>query len=237
MSVEPQHSLNDTEQQLIDLAGLGAYARLRLFCLVASLTWDSPSMADAQRLMRRSVSIAGQQEALAAIGQGYGYDAETLMAPYDGLLDGFISRTEASDWWEGLLKGLIVHGVARDLVRLLATGISGQGEAVAALLADDDDEDRVGIVDRIAAACADDTVLASRLALWGRRVVGEAFMLGQGLMRSRPRFLTMAVNAAQVAGVTSDDGGAPDAEAVKTYLLAELTSAHARRMDAMGLAA
>jgi hypothetical protein len=79
-------------------------------------------------------------------------------------------------------------------------------------------------------AIDNDPKLRSLLALWGRRLVGEALQLAQELMQSRPGLAELARRAAAA------EPGGPPAEPI-TWVLSELTAEHTRRMDRMGLAA
>jgi hypothetical protein len=216
------------DRPLLDLVGLAAYVHLGLFGLVGEHTWGAPDLAAAQTLVSLAHRVAHHQEALLAIGGERGVDAVTLMAPYAGILDPFDARTPESSWWEGLLKGVVGHGVSTDLCRLLGRGLPGDGAAaVGAVLADDDSGSATALV---RAAADADPVLASRLALWGRRVVDESLSLAQELIATREPFGKLARAAATASGQE------PDGDAT-AWVLGELTAEHTRRMDRMGLAA
>ena len=234
---------SDVEQnsELIALVGIAAYVRLRLFCLVAEHVWNAPSIEDRLALMHRSVRIASQQEALMTIARRHGVEPDRLMAPFRGSLDGIKDRTSTSHWFEGLITGLVGHTVSRDLVLLLSRGLpSTEASAVQAALAEFDDEDRAG-ARLVASAIAADDVLASRLGLWGRRVVGESLKLAQDLLTSNPLFSSLALRAAvkshivaDAADVMFDSQARRDAAA---WVLGTLTADHTHRMDALGLPA
>ncbi|MFD6178118.1 hypothetical protein ACFWE7_13885, partial [Isoptericola sp. NPDC060282] len=81
----------------------------------------------------------------------------------------------------------------------------------------------------LAEAASSDGVLAARLALWGRRVVGEALGLVPVLLAAHPQLAALAADAREAA---SDGGASPQA-----WLVSRLTAEHTRRMDRMGLAA
>ncbi|MCL1869734.1 MAG: ferritin-like domain-containing protein [Promicromonosporaceae bacterium] len=215
------------ESSLLEVAGLAAYVRLGLFGLIGEHTWDAPDLASAQRMVAIARRVSEQQDVLLAIGASHGLDAVTLMQPFDGVLDAFEARTPESSWWEGLLKGIVGHGVSSDLCRLLARGLTGpQAAEVADAMRYSDDDDRATAIVR--AGVDADGRLGSRLALWGRRVVGESLSLAQELMTTRPAFTALARAAASGAGVEGD---------AVAWVLGELTAEHTRRMDRMGLAA
>ena len=217
-------------EALLALLGLAAYTELGTFGLVASRSVDAPDLATRQVLAGVSSRVLARQEALLALGAARGVDAVELMAPFDGVLADFDARTTPSSWWEGLLKGTVGYGVAHDLCRTLAHGLP-EPDAAAVLAV-------VGEVERdgeattlLATAAAANEVLASRLALWGRRVVGEALTLAQSVLTTRPVLAGLAQDAGARLGV--DIGGA----GVQPWLLQRLTAEHTRRMDRMRLAA
>ncbi|ACZ29813.1 hypothetical protein Xcel_0775 [Xylanimonas cellulosilytica DSM 15894] len=215
---------------LLELAGLAAYVRLGLFGLVGAHTLGAPDLEAAHRMMTVAVRVGEQQQKLLAIGAERGVEPVELMRPFLGVLDSFDARTVQSTWWEGLLKGIVGHGVSSDLCRLLARGLPDDDEAavVGAMTYEADESDRVTSVVR--AATDADPRLGSRLALWGRRVVGESLSLCQELLATRPGLAELARRAAAASG-----GDAPvDAVA---WAMSELTAEHTRRMDRMGLAA
>ncbi|PZR54989.1 hypothetical protein DNL40_00895 [Xylanimonas oleitrophica] len=226
------------DEHVLDLVGLAAYLRLRTFSLLAAQAAGAPDLDGAQRLARIAGRVVRHQEDLLALGEARGADAVALMSPFDGLLDAFEQRTPASTWWEGLLTGVVGHGVSGDLCRLLARGLSpGGADAVLPALADEEHEDDSATT-LVRSAAAADPVLASRLALWGRRVVGESLSLAQELLGRSPALGELARAAARAAGVTDGAGAAVGSSAdVTAWVLGELTAEHTRRMDRMGLAA
>ncbi|AEG43610.1 ferritin-like fold-containing protein [Isoptericola variabilis] len=216
-------------QALLELLGLASYTELATFGLLASRSVDAPDLATRQTLAEAADQALGRQLRLLELASGHGVGAVDLMTPFDGSLTDFDARTQPGSWWEGLLKGAVGHGVAADLCTTLARGLP-DGDA-AAVLAVVEDATRADTTLRLLTdAAARDDVLASRLALWGRRVVGEALTLVQALLTRHPRLADLARSAAP--------GDAPAAAGdVPSWLLAALTAEHTRRMDRIGLAA
>lgn len=149
-------------------------------------------------------------------------DALAVLGAYTGLLDDFEARTPARSWWEGLVKVYIGDGLLRDFCLLLATGLSDADRTfLSDVLAPSDAGDRMA--NAVAAAAAHDTVLASRLALWGRRLVGEALGVVQGMIE-RPEIARLLA-------------GAPGGGLNQAAVFAQLTAEHTRRMGRVSLAA
>jgi hypothetical protein len=84
------------------------------------------------------------------------------------------------------------------------------------------------VVDRVRAAIAAEPRLGGRLALWGRRLMGEALSQAQRVAAERD-----ALTALLSGGV---DRPAMDLVAIGR-LFTRLTENHSRRMEALGLAA
>jgi hypothetical protein len=228
---------------VLDLVGLAAYVELAEFGLLAARSVDAPDLATRQALADGADRALARQGALVALvsAEGATPDATAgLMAPFDGALAEFDTRTRSTDWAEGVLTGIVGHGVLQDLCRALATGVPGSlgkdlGEVLgrpgpvtgrAARTRVGADAGTIAVVTRLAGA---DDVLASRLALWGRRVVGEALRTGTSLLDSRPSLGTLAGDAARESGT--------DPGAARSWLVTRLTGEHTRRMDRLRLAA
>ena len=217
-------------QQLI---GFAAYVRLRLFVEVAQHVWGTPDLDDAQRLLRRALHIGEQEVALAELGKRhFGLSAGELMRPFDGVFDSFLTRTQPKNWFEGLLRPVVTHGVSRDLIRIMARGLPpAEAKVVHSILADDGADDTVG-PQLIRSAISADPVLGARLSLWGRRVVGEAFGMGTDLLRKNPELGKLLIRAMDDAAP-----GQLNLNAAQAAAIAELSADHQKRMELMGLSA
>jgi len=224
------------DDELLALAGLAAYTRLRQFSQVAAHVWGAPTLDQQQRLLRRAMRIGQQQEELLAIGASRGLDAEAEMRPVKGIYDSFVARTAPSSWWEGLLRPAVTHGITRDLVLLLAGGLpEAEAAQIRRIMADDDPDDGVGW-EIIRDGVATNQVLNSRLSLWGRRVAGEALQICASVVNSNPQLAALALRAA-AAAPPGADGVVPGSSlpAAIQWLKGELTSRHAKRMEAITL--
>lgn len=210
---------------VVELVGLAAYTELAEFGLLAARSVDAPDLANRQALADGADRALARQRALFALvsvddGVVPGVAGAAVMAPFDGVLADFDARTDTDDWAEGLLKGVVGHGVAQDFCRLVAGGLDGStGRAVRKVLerpapgpeagADAGaDAEAIWLLARMAAA---DEVLASRSRC------------GAGAAATR-------------LGADLSAGRCAEA-AVRSWLVARLTGEHTRRMDRMRLAA
>ena len=143
------------------------------------------------------------------------------------MLAQFDARTVPRDWWERLIKTYIGYGIIADLQRELLTGLDETTRKIAnEALGDNGHADFV--VATLSPYLAGESQLGSRLALWGRRVVGEGLGVAQ-------RLLLGTEGLAVLTGVVQD-GQRPTAEAIGP-VLGRLTSEHARRMKRLNLTA
>jgi len=86
----------------------------------------------------------------------------------------------------------------------------------------------VFVVREVREAIAADPRVAGRLALWGRRLVGEALSQAQRVAADRDGLASLLVGS-------GDRPGADLAELVRMF--GRLTDAHSRRMGELGLSA
>ena len=103
------------------------------------------------------------------------------MAPFVSALDAFHEGTRPSTWLEGLVKAYVGDGLATDFYREVAAFLPDPDRAlVLEVLADTGHADFA--VREVRAAIAADRRVAGRLALWGRRLVGEAITQSQAVI-------------------------------------------------------
>lgn len=210
---------------VLDLFGLLAYAELVAFFRLSEDASLAPSLADKAALGQMAVAEFGHfsllRERIAQLG---GAPDET-MQPFVAPVDAFHSRTAPTDWLEGLVKAYVGDGFAADFYRAIAEFLDpGSRDLVQEVLADTGHADFV--VSRVRAATAADPKAAGRLALWARRLVGEALAQAHRVAAERASLAGLVVRGAAAPGQQGDIG----------RMLAALTDAHDKRMAALGLA-
>jgi hypothetical protein len=181
-----------------------------------------------------------------------GAQPDQAMLPFAPALDAFHARTAPADWLEGLVKAYVGDGIAADFYRAVAELVDPQTrELVLRVLADTGHAEFV--IARVRAAIAADPQLGGRLALWARRLVGEALAQAYRVVADRRSLAGLLAGAATVpattgpastgqasAGETSPavpGAGPPPAQLGDIgRMLARITDAHAERMTSLGLA-
>jgi len=207
--------------------GLLANSELMAFSRLAADAAVAPALRDRLELCRLGGVAAHRLERLGARVAELGGALPDVVAPFLGTYVDFDARTPAGSWCERLLKAYVGYGVEDDVARLLATGLDPTTRAlVVDVLADDGHANLV--VDRLTTAMGQDAALGSRLALWGRRLAGEALGVAQRVVTEHGELralLEQALPRADGAGV------------LQQRLFAVLTGEHTRRMERLGLTA
>ncbi|MFA7322777.1 MAG: ferritin-like fold-containing protein [Candidatus Nanopelagicales bacterium] len=220
---------NDPEYRsaIVDLLGLLAMGELMAFERLATDAALAPLIEDKIALARLATSEFQHFEDLRQRIEVLGADPDQVMLEFRKPLDEFHAHTAPSDWLEGMVKAYVGEGIASDFYREIANLLDGETRTLV-LRVCDDFEHQEFIVDRVRLAIQEDPKVAGRLALWGRRLVGEALSQSQRVAAEHDSLSVLIVG-----GV--DRPGADLAEIGR--MLARLTENHARRMTALGLAA
>jgi hypothetical protein len=207
----------------LDLLGLLAYASLTAFFRISDDAALAHSLADKTALAELAVVQFGHFQLLSRRIQELGAEPAAVMHPFVAPVDAFHARTAPADWLEGLVKAYVGDGIAADFYRMLSQVLDPQAKAlVQEVLADGGQSEFV--IARVREAIEADPRVAGRLALWARRLVGEA--LGQAQRVAAEREPLARLVAGEAATQLGDIG----------RMFAQLTDAHAQRMAALGLA-
>lgn len=221
----PDASTPTAPQAVVDLLGVLAYGQLSAFTRVAADSGLAP--LEARRLVgRTAVDFYRHFEQLADRLEGMGVRAEDAMAPFVDVIDEYHDRTHPTDWLEGLVKAYVGDGIARDFYREIAKYVDSDTRAFVLGILEDHGQ-AAFIVAQVRDAIAADPRVGGRLALWGRRLVGEAIQRAQRVGGERD-----ALTALLVGG---GEGGADLVELGQMF--ERLTAAHTERMTRMGLSA
>jgi len=208
---------------VLDLFGLLAYAELVAFFRLSEDAALASSLADKAALGEMAVAEFGHFRLLSERIARLNTSPEEAMSPFVAPLDAFHARTAPADWLQGLVKAYVGDGFAADFYRAVAELLDPESRAlVLEVLADTGHADFV--VSRVRAAIAADPPLAGRLALWARRLVGEALAQAH----------RVAAERAPLAALLVSGDAARQGDIARMF--AHLTDAHDQRMSALGLA-
>lgn len=225
----------------VELLGLVAQVAHTEFVRLAADSQAAPSIEQRLALSRCAAEcVQGRDRVLDRIAE-LGADPVAAMARHEHVLDDFDARTAPGSWWERLLTAYVGYGVADDFCRLAAEGLDERSRTLVLEVLGAGSPAELAAAE-LDAASAQDTVLAARLALWGRRLVGESLSVVQRLLAQRPA-LERLLHAAR------SRHGSESAEAEPTTtntrpragesaaVLGELTAEHTRRMNRLRLTA
>ncbi len=139
-----------------------------------------------------------------------------VMEPYSSAIDRYVGRIDTTNWNELVLMVYLVGGLFDDFFSQLARGLDDKyGPKAAGLL--QGESGRSAIAALLERSIRDHPNTGDRLALWGRRLVGDSLLVARSSL------------------VLSDDS-ATDEEKIEP-VFTELISTHIKRMDALGLTA
>lgn len=211
----------DRRQAVVDLLGMLAYAELTAFERLAADASLAPTLADKAALGGMAAAEFGHYQVLHERLAGMGIDSTVAMEPFVGPLDAYHESTTPADWLEGLVKAYVGDGFAADFYRELAEFMDDETQALVVDVLDDTGHAEFAVA-HVRSATESDPGVAGRLALWGRRLVGEALVQAQRVAVDRDELARLIVGG---VGGLAEVG----------ELLARLTQRHSERMETLGL--
>jgi hypothetical protein len=206
----------------VDLLGAVAYGALTAFTRLAADAALAPDLDGRAEMAALAAVEMAHVERVRAHLAGRGVELVPAMAPFAAVLDAFAARTASRDWGEALVGAYIGRTLAVDLVA--ATGVAAEGEAGELLHGPDAGREARGesgfdaFAERAVAALAADPQTRGRLALWGRRLLGETLAAAAEVLDEHPDA------AAALLGGTA-----------RGAVFKALKSRHGKRMTALGL--
>ncbi|HEV7565403.1 MAG TPA: ferritin-like fold-containing protein [Microbacteriaceae bacterium] len=208
--------LHELAPDLLAFLGQSAYLQFGVFESLSRAASAAPDL-DAKDGIGRAAGFAlAKYQGLVAEIRRRGDEPAVVMQPFAGAIDDFHAVVTGADWLEGLLGVHVTAGLLDDFFIRLAHGLADDpGPRAAQVLGLDSGQDAV--VQILRDAIAADPRLASRLAMWGRRLVGDTLLVARSALHHSNNL----------------DSDEQRIEPIFT----ELIAAHTRRMDALGLTA
>jgi hypothetical protein len=219
----------------IELLGLVAQLEDVAFARLAADAALAPSTEQRIALTQFAAAAVVRRDRVLGRITELGGDPVVALRQYDHVLDDFDARTQPSSWWERLLKAYVGYGVADDFCRIAADGLDETSRALVLEILDDASHADLAVAE-LDAAGSSDGALTARLALWGRRLVGESLGVVQRLLVQRPGLVRVLTRTRDAADVPLADAADVNANQ-PTKLFGELTAQHTRRMSRLGLTA
>lgn len=212
-------------EAVVDLLGAIAYGEISAFERLAEDSASAPSLEDKVALATMASAEFGKVAALHTRITELGADPFVAMAPFRAALDSFHAHTAPADWYESLVKAFVGDGLADDFYREIAAYLDADTRDL--VIASLEEETHAAfVVDRVRSGIRADPRLGGRLALWGRRLMGEALTQAQRVAAERDALSSLLAGGVDRPGL--------DLAAIGR-MFARITERHAARMDELGL--
>jgi hypothetical protein len=222
----PRPSLEDPEYragvvELLGLLGAGEYLAFERLVSEASL---APTLTQRLRVATIAEGELEHHRLLRTRVAELGEDPDEVMSRFLPPLERYHAMTEPSDWMESLVKAYVGDSIATDFYREIGAVLDEETAALVLEVCSELGKTNV-VVDEVRAAIEADPRRAGRLALWGRRLLGEMLSQAQSVAAENDALADLIMSE----NVTS--------QIDLVGMLERLTSAHVERMTALGLAA
>lgn len=212
---------------VVSLLGMLAYGELVSFFTVVADADRAPSTVKKVRLTEVAIREFEHHKLLAARLEELGAKPHEAMARFRPALDEWHRRCQPTDWYEGLMKVYAGSSIASDFYAECGRFVDPQTRALVEQVLDDTDHYAYA-KQELEAAIVRDPKLAARMALWGRRIVGEALSQAQ----------RAAADNDELTALLVDDGSGRGLDLAEVmHLFTRITEAHTERMAALGLSA
>ncbi|ORB85928.1 hydroxylase [Mycobacterium kansasii] len=205
-----------------ELFALLAYGEVAAFYRLTDEARMAPNLQG--RISMASIAAAemAHYELLRDALQRRGVDVVPAMSKYVSALENYHRLTMPSTWLEALVKTYVADALAADLYLQIADGLSDEvADVVRAALAETGHSQFV--VAEVRAAVTSSGKQRSRLALWSRRLLGEAITQAQLLLADHDELVDLVV---------AGSGGLGQLSA----FFERLQQTHDQRMRELGLA-
>ncbi|HLS45970.1 MAG TPA: ferritin-like fold-containing protein [Ornithinicoccus sp.] len=212
------------DDAVAELLGAIGYAELTGALRMAADAITAPSLGVRVWMGRASSAELDHFERIVTRIRETGRDPEALMTPFIAPVDAFHERTKPRDWLEALVKVYVGDGIARDFYREIAQHVDQESQELIEAVLEVDAQDAF-VVRAVTEAIELDPTVSGRLALWARRLVGEAIAQTQYVAVEREALMGLMVGG-QGSGIDLADLG---------RMFTRLIELHSERMTRLGL--
>jgi 1,2-phenylacetyl-CoA epoxidase catalytic subunit len=204
-----------------ELFALLAYGEVAAFYRLTEEARMAPDMRGRINMARMAAAEMGHYELLRSTLEARGVDVLPAMTRYAPALEQYHRLTTPSTWLEALVKTYVGDAMAADLYLAIADSLPDEvADVVRAVLAETVHSQFV--VAEVRSAVNASGRQRSRLALWSRRLLGEAITQAQYVLADRDELVDLVLAGGGLGQVTD--------------LFDRLQRTHDDRMRQLGLA-
>ncbi|MDH6242502.1 ferritin-like fold-containing protein [Mycobacterium sp. OTB74] len=206
---------------ITELFALLAYGEVAAFYRLTEEARMAPNLAGRINLARMAAAEMGHFDLLREALARRGVDVVPAMTKYAPALENYHRLTTPSTWLEALVKTYIGDALAADFYLEIADSLPAEpADVVRAVLSETGHSQFV--VAEVRAAVASSDRQRHRLALWSRRLLGEAITQAQFVMAEREDLVDLVLSSGE--GLTQ-----------MTEFFGRLQETHANRVRELGL--
>lgn len=211
--------LSDVRPALVPFVGQALALELELVAKAGRVLADAPSLEARVELAEVVRIHAARAAAFAHILETEPVDAADAMRPFAETTRSFADAIDGADWYEQVLALHVASGLLVDFFVAIAPGLPAD-DRDAMLRALRNETPHPLLVGLLQQAIEATPRLSDRLAVWGRRIVGDALLQ-----------MYLAVNG------PDDAGRAVPSQPRLEPAFNDIVASHTRRMDELGLTA
>ena len=203
-----------------ELFALLAYGEVAAFYRLTDEAKMSPDLRGKVNMARMAAAEMAHYELLREALEARGVDVLPAMARYAPTLENYHRLTLPSTWMEALVKTYIGDALAADFYRQIADVLPAEVAEVVHHVMAETKHSQFVVGDVRAAVTASDRQ-RSRLALWARRLLGEAITQAQYVLAERDELVDLVMAKGGLTQITE--------------FFDRLQQTHADRMRELGL--
>ncbi len=180
-----------------ELFALLAYGEVAAFYRLTDEARMAPDLRGRISMASMAAAEMAHYELLRDALADRGVDVVPAMSKYAPALDNYHRLTTPSTWLEALVKTYVGDALAADLYLEIADGLPDEvADVVRAVLSETGHSQFV--VAEVRAAVTGSAKQRSRLALWSRRLLGEAITQAQYVLADRDELVNLVVSGTDV---------------------------------------
>ena len=182
-----------------ELFAVLAYAEVAAFYRLTDEARMAPDLRGRISMASMAAAEMGHYELLRDALESRGVDVVPAISRYASALDGYHRLTTPSTWLEALVKTYIGDALAADFYLEIADGLADEVADVVRSTMSHTGHSQF-VVAEVRAAVTKSAKQRSRLALWSRRLLGEAITQAQYVLAEHDELVDLVVS--RTAGLT-----------------------------------